>query len=147
MFERVGQVTPQYPGGVKKPPTANQGLRILVVFGLLMPIVGEPTSGLEPLTSPHYECALIHSWVFLTVPKAAYLSHLCLLRVSLCSPSFARVTVKLIRSQPEGYVRRLRCLPHLPHHRASATHSKTPLAHLRQDHLPPVSYPASHERG
>jgi hypothetical protein len=25
MFERVGQVTPQYPGGVKKPPTANQG--------------------------------------------------------------------------------------------------------------------------
>jgi hypothetical protein len=139
------------PRWCQKAPDANQGLRILVVFGLLMPIVGEPTSGPEPLTSPLYECALIHSWVFLTVRKAACLSHLCLFCVSLCLPSFAQVTVtvtvKLISSQPEGYVRRLRCLPHLLHHRASATHSKTPLAHLRQDHLPPVSYPASHERG
>src|SRR5215217_9553719 len=58
-----------------------------------MSIAGEPTSGLEPLTSSHYECALIRSWVFLTVPKTAYLSHLCLFRVSLCSPSFARATV------------------------------------------------------
>jgi len=73
-----------------------------------MSIAGEPTSGLEPLTSSHYECALIRSWVFLSVPKTAYLSHLCLFRVSLCSPSFARitvaVTVNLIRSQPERYV-------------------------------------------
>src|SRR3712207_4310141 len=70
---------------------------------------------------PHYECALIHSWVFVTVPRTAYLSHLCPLRVSLCSPSFARVTVKLIRSQPELCVRQLRRLPHLSHHWSIAT--------------------------
>jgi hypothetical protein len=71
----------------------------------------------------HYECALIRSWGFPTVPKTAYLSHLCLIRVSLCSPPFAQVavtvTVKLIRLQPERYGRRLSSLPHLPHKRAA----------------------------
>jgi hypothetical protein len=49
----------------------------------------EPTSGLEPLTYPHYEPALIRLWVFLTVPKTAYLSHVLLANVADCSPLFA----------------------------------------------------------
>jgi len=34
-------------------------------------------------------------WTFLIVSTTAYISHLCLLRVSLSSPLFARVGVNL----------------------------------------------------
>jgi hypothetical protein len=38
---------------------------------------------------PHYESALIRLWVFLTVSKTAYLSHVLLANVADCSPLFA----------------------------------------------------------
>ena len=46
--------------GIKGDSTVSGSHGIGRVFGLSMPLTGEPTSGLEPLTPAHYECAARH---------------------------------------------------------------------------------------
>jgi hypothetical protein len=63
---------------VREPPFGIPGrngkehrLALQRKFGLFMQIPGEPTSGLEPLTSSHYECAVSGCWALHTLANLA----------------------------------------------------------------------------